>query len=75
MEKACKKLMRWRKLQGVQEQDGFKTQSSKKRERTLVCPIRETVTVDLLLLKGTRMNNINAMIFLSKKFFSKQLIL
>ena len=45
------------------------TQSSKKRERTPVWPIRENVNVDLLLLKGTHKNHINAMIFLSKKFF------
>ena len=69
MENACKELMRWGKLQGVQEQDGSKTQSSKKRERTPVWPIRETVTVDLLLLKGAHKNHMNAMIFLSKKFF------
>ena len=67
MEKACKELMRWGKLQGVQEQDGSKIQSSKKRERTPVWPTRETVTVDLLLLKGTHKNLINATLFLSKK--------
>ena len=65
----CKEFMRWRKLQVVQEQDGSKTRSSKKRERTPVWPIHETVTVDLLLLKGIHKNHINAMIFLSKKFF------
>ena len=32
MENACKELMRWGKLQGVQEQDGSKAQSSKKRK-------------------------------------------
>ena len=69
MEKACKELMRWEKLQGVKKQDGSKTQSSKKRERTPVWPIRETVTVDLRILKGIHKNHINAMIFLSKKFF------
>ena len=36
MEKACKELMRWGKLQGVQEQDSSETQSSKKRKRTPV---------------------------------------
>ena len=33
--------MRWGKLQGVQETDRSKTQSSNKRERTPVWPIRE----------------------------------
>ena len=69
MGKACKELMRWGKLQDVQEQDSSKTQSSKKRERTSVWPSSETVTVDLLLLKGIHKNHINAIIFLSKKFF------
>ena len=69
MEKACRELMRWGKLQDVQEQDRSKTQSSKKRERTPVWPIRETVTVDLLLLKDTHKNHINAIVFLSKKIF------
>ena len=61
--------MRCRKLQGVQEQDGSKTQSSKKREIIPVWPIRETVIVDLLLLKGTDKNHIIQMIVLSKNFF------
>ena len=43
--------------------------SPQRRERTPVWPIRETVTVDLLLLKGTHKDHMNAMIFLSKKFF------
>ena len=43
--------------------------SPQKRERTPVWPIRETVIVDLLLLKGTHKNHLSAMIFLSKKFF------
>ena len=69
MKKACKELMRWGKLQGVQEQDRSKTQSSKKRERTSVWPIRKTVIVHLLLPKGTHKNHISAMIYLSKKIF------
>ena len=44
--------MRWGKLQGVQEQDVSNTQSSKK-------PIREIVTIDLLLLKGAHKNHLN----------------
>ena len=34
MEKTYKELMRWGKLQGDEEPDRSKTQSSKKRERT-----------------------------------------
>ena len=34
MEKACKELIRRGKLRGVQEQDGSKTQSSKKRKNS-----------------------------------------
>ena len=36
MDKVCKELMRWGKLQGVQEQDRSKTKSSKKRETELL---------------------------------------
>ena len=43
--------------------------SPQKKERTPVWPIRETVTLDLLLLKGTHKNHISAMIFLSKELF------
>ena len=63
MEKACMELMRWGKLQGVQEKDRSKKQSSKKREKTPVWPNRVTVTVDLLLLKGPHKNHIIAIIF------------
>ena len=38
-----------------------------KREKTMFWSIREIVTVDLLLLKGTHKNHLNA-IFSSKKF-------
>ena len=38
--KACKELMRWGKLRGVQEQDGPKTQSSKKRKNSCLADPR-----------------------------------
>ena len=50
--------MQWGKLQVVQEPDHSKTQSSKNEPELLFSQLVKSVTVKLLLLKGTHKNHV-----------------